>query len=223
MALLALFPDVSNTELMIDVLDDDDDLFLSDSEPANQEDKPWEHLEKAKEANISCERSLKRTSATWAEESSAAKKTRVAGGKSTQVKISPHQRLAEFPYETLVVSSGKLFCEACHSVVNLKKSILKDHIDSEKHKAGTEERLQVDVRQQRLTQSWKTYQKRQQLAGTVRRIEQHVRRIETTTAMMKVGIPLAKLDYLRPHLEHDSDRLTFSTHLSSLYSIHFRK
>ena len=32
---------------------------------------------------------------------------------------------------------------------------------------------------------------------------------------MKAGIPLAKVDILRPLLEEDSDRLTYSTHLAS--------
>ena len=70
-------------------------------------------------------------------------------------------------------------------------------------------------------QSWEHYQQRHSgnlagtcLTGTVPP-DQALRRIQTSTAMLKAGIPLAKVDYLRPLLEENSVRLTYSSHLAS--------
>ena len=94
-----------------------------------------------------------------AKDASLAKKSRVAQGKSTQVKVNPKQRVNEFPEEMLVVSAGKLYCEACHTVIALKKSIVKDHIMSSRHIAGKEDANTKKVRQQRVVASWEKYEK----------------------------------------------------------------
>ena len=47
--------------------------------------------------------------------------------------IKLQQWIDEFKSEHLCVSSGRLFCEACREEVNLKKSIVKNHIRSGKH------------------------------------------------------------------------------------------
>jgi len=126
---------------------------------------------------------MKRTSAEKADVTSQPKKTKVSLGKSTQVNVSPHQRSKEFPGEVLVVSSGKLFCDACHTEVALKKSIVKDYVLSERHKAGKEECRKHDLRQKRLMQSWEAYQQRHTLAGTGLSAavpsDQRLRRIQT--------------------------------------------
>ena len=57
-----------------------------------------------------------------------AKRTRVAHGESTKVAVGARQRVSEFSDETLVVSSGKLYCQACSTVISKKKSIVNNHI-----------------------------------------------------------------------------------------------
>ena len=104
-------------------------------------------------------------------------------------------------------------------MVAVKKSVVKLHVTSERHKSGKEICEQQFRRQQRLKESWESYQKRHSLAGTGLSVavptEQYLRTIETVTAFLKAGIPLAKADYLRPLLEVGSERLKFSTHLAS--------
>ena len=202
--------------MIVDILDDEDDTPVDTEGQSGEE---WQSLDIAEEAEISRVKSMKRTSAKKDVVASGAKRTRVSLGGSTKVNVSPHQRVEEFPDEMLVVSSGKLYCEACKSTLALKKSIVKDHVGSDKHEAGKERQRQQGIRQQRLAQSWEAYVKHHDLAGTgltaAVPAQQRMRRIETTTAMMKAGIPLAKVDILRPLLEEDSDRLTYSTHLAS--------
>ena len=49
-------------------------------------------------------------------------------------------------HESLVVSNGKLFCNACREELNLKKSSVKNHISSVKHKNG---KVQVQAKAKR--------------------------------------------------------------------------
>ena len=56
------------------------------------------------------------------------------------MKVKPQARVQEFPEEMLIESSGKLYCEACHIVVSVKKSIVQDHIVSDRHARGKEAR-----------------------------------------------------------------------------------
>ena len=182
---------------------------------------PVLNLQEASGATISRKRSMQRTSSEKEDISAKAKRSRYSQGSSTHVNVSPHRRVKEFPDEMLDVSAGKLFCDACHTVLGLKKSIISDHLSSERHKEGKERRKQQELRQQRIMQSWGHYQQRHSgnlagtgLTGTVPP-DQALRRIQTATAMLKAGIPLAKVDYLRPLLEENSVRLTYSSHLAS--------
>ena len=47
--------------------------------------------------------------------------------------VSALQRAKEFPGEKIVVSAGKLFCSACREELSLKRSIVKNHVESAKH------------------------------------------------------------------------------------------
>ena len=155
-----------------------------------------------------------------AKDASLAKESRVAKGKSTQVKLNQKQRVDEFPEEMLVVSAGKLYCEACHTVIALK-SIVKDHIMSSRHIVGKEDANTKKVRQQRVVASWEKYEKDHagELSGTDLSSAvppvQRLRRIEVVTSLLQAGISLAKADQLRPLLEEGSVRLTHCTHLAS--------
>lgn len=48
-----------------------------------------------------------------------------AGSRSYNPKsLSPHQRVCEFPNESLCVSAGKLFCNTCREEIALKTTVM---------------------------------------------------------------------------------------------------
>ena len=51
----------------------------------------------------------------------------------TQKGVTPRQQVKEFPTEPFTVSHGQLFCSACREQLSLKRSILKNHVESLKH------------------------------------------------------------------------------------------
>ena len=53
--------------------------------------------------------------------------------------VTPFQRVREFSEESLIVSHGRLFCSACREEISLKRSIVKNHIRSQKHQKGKEQ------------------------------------------------------------------------------------
>ena len=52
----------------------------------------------------------------------------------TQKGVTPRQRVKEFPTEPFTVSHGQLFYSACREQLSLKRSILKNHVESLKHR-----------------------------------------------------------------------------------------
>ena len=46
----------------------------------------------------------------------------------------PRQQVKEFPTEPFTVCHGQLFCSACREQLSLKRSILKNHVESLKHR-----------------------------------------------------------------------------------------
>lgn len=52
---------------------------------------------------------------------------------SNQKNINPSFRMKQFPGKNLIVSNGKLFCNACRGENGLKKTIIENHIKSTKH------------------------------------------------------------------------------------------
>lgn len=67
--------------------------------------------------------------------------------------IKPQQRVNEFKGEHLCVSSGKLFCNACREEVNLKKSSVKNHIRSIKHKNSSDALKTKNKREKSITEA----------------------------------------------------------------------
>ena len=79
----------------------------------------------------------------------------------------------------------------------------------------------MKLRQQQIAQSWASYQDRHadQLSGTGLSssvpVEESLRRIYVVTEFMKAGIPLNKINQLRPLLEEGTQRLTSLSHMAS--------
>ena len=52
----------------------------------------------------------------------------------TQKGVTPRQQVKEFPTEPFTVCHGQLFCSACREQLSPKCSILKNHVESLKHR-----------------------------------------------------------------------------------------
>ena len=148
----------------------------------------------------------------------ATKKRKVAHGVSTKL-VQLQQRIENFPDDMLSVSNGQLYCDFCHMTLSLKKSIVQDHISSDRHCRGKEARSAQVLRQEKVLKSWNLYQKRHadDLSGTglTHAVEsaRSLARIEVMSVFLKAGIPLAKITHLRPFLEEGLARLTDELHL----------
>lgn len=196
--------------------DYEDTMELSDDSDEETEEEECE-LPKAKDAAISRPRSFERSSKP------KKNRTRVRGGASTTVsRVNSAKRIEEFPGEHLCISAGQLFCDACHTVVMPKKSIVKGHISTDRHRRAKDQRKKAAAHQATLTTSWKKYQEKheEKLKGTGLSTAMDdstiMRRTNVVEAMLKAGIALAKVDYLRPLLEANNAKLTFSTHLAQI-------
>ena len=181
---------------------------------------PVAGLDEAEGSVISQKWSFQRTSFAKSATGGEAKRTRDAHGESTKVAVGAQQRVSEFPDETLVVSSGKLYCQACSTVISKKKSIVNNHIVTQRHKEMKLARSQQLERQLLLMQSFETYRKRNVsiLSGTGLTApvsdEVTVQCIQTVTTFLRAGVSLAKVKLLRPLIENNNFRLTDSTHLA---------
>ena len=69
--------------------------------------------------------------------------------------VTADQRVKEFPDEKLTVYSKKLFCSACREAVALKKSIIEQHLKSEKHIRGKEKVASKKKREQDIAEALK--------------------------------------------------------------------
>ena len=95
--------------------------------------------------------------------------------------------------------------------LSLKKSIVQDHISSDRHCRGKEARSAQALRQEKVMESWDLYQKRNadDLSGTglTHAVEsaQSLARIEVVSVFLKAGIPSAQITHLRGRIS-DVDR-----------------
>ena len=125
-----------------------------DSSSSSSESGSDTGLPRAAEAAIARKRSTNRSSKI------PGKKTRVAGGPTTKAKrIGVSTRLQEFPKEPFSISQGSLYCDACHVVLQTKKSIIKNHVATERHATGKKQLEKSSIRQTAIAASWATYKK----------------------------------------------------------------
>ena len=74
--------------------------------------------------------------------------------------ISPIQRIKDLPGECLAVRKGKLFCTACREELALKKSTVKNHINSgDKYRKAKERLAKKEARERDIVQSLQAYDK----------------------------------------------------------------
>ena len=127
--------------------------------------------------------------------------------------VAAHSRVKEFPNEYLIVRNGNLFCSACREEIAPKKSTIANHISSgEKHKKAKEALEKRQAREHNIAKLLKVYDQEVHPKGSTS-VSMDAR-VYIVEQFLKSGIPMSKIDSLRPLLEEGSHRLTHSSHLS---------
>ena len=126
----------------------------------------------------------------------------------------PYQSVREFPGECLAVSGGNLFCSACREPVSLKKSIIKLHLDSQKHKNSRNKLLANKAKQRSIAESLRKYDEEGHPKGETLPENVRVYRVTVVKSFLKAGIPLSKVDCMRHLLEEHGFSLSGRQRLS---------
>ena len=130
--------------------------------------------------------------------------------------VTADQRVKEFPDEKLTVSSKKLFCSACREEVAVKKSIIEQHLKSEKHIRGKGKVASKEKREQDIAEALKLYDKDVHPVGETLSSDQRVYRVKVVSTFLKAGVPLNKLDVFQDLLEENGYRLAGRHPMSDL-------
>ena len=127
--------------------------------------------------------------------------------------MSPQQRVREFTNESFTVSHGHLFCTACRERLSLKRSILKNHVQSAKHQKSKQRINHKEARERDIAASLRKYNKDVHPRGESLPEEQQVYRVKVVSSFLKPGVPLSKMDSFRDLLEENAFRLTDSRNM----------
>ena len=112
--------------------------------------------------------------------------------------------MREFDKEDLVVSHGHLFCSACQEQLSLKRSVIKNRIQSAKHKNSKKRLEKKEERERDIAESLiKEVHPRGETLP-----QQQVYRVKVVSAFLKAGIPLNKIESFRELLGENALRLT---------------
>lgn len=122
--------------------------------------------------------------------------------------VTPSQRVREFPKESLSVSKGCLFCSVCREQLSLKRSVIKNHVQSSKHESSKKRMEKKEARERDIAESLTKYNKEIHPRGETLPQEQQVYRVKVVSAFLKAGVPLNKIDCFRDLLEENALRLT---------------
>ena len=77
----------------------------------------------------------------------------------------PSQRVKEFKDEKLTVSNSKLFCSACREHLGLKRSVIANHVRSNKHTLSKAKILSKEKQQQDIAEKLKKYNQETHKSG----------------------------------------------------------
>ena len=122
--------------------------------------------------------------------------------------VSPSQRVREFENESLTVSQGHVFCSACREQLSLKRSVVKNHTQSSKHRKGKERLKRKDSRERDIAEDLRKYNEEMHPRGETLPEEQQIYCVKVVSSFLKAGIPLSKIESLRDLLEENAFRLT---------------
>lgn len=106
------------------------------------------------------------------------------------------------------MSHGHLFCSACREQLSLKRSIIKNHIQSSKHQKSKQRLESKEARERDIADSLRKYNETIHLRGETLPEDQQIYRVKVVTAFLKAGVALNKLDSFRDILEDNAFRLS---------------
>jgi len=131
---------------------------------------------------------------------------------SVDPNVSSWDRVNEFKDQCLTVVSGNLRCDACKETISKKKSSVKKHVAPAKHIKALENIKKSKMKDQNIKDLLaKTSGKAK---GSTLPEDMRLYRYKLVEALLKAGIPLLKVDILRPFLEKYGHRLTSRNHLA---------
>ena len=134
---------------------------------------------------------------------------------SVDPNVSSWDRVKEFKDQCLTVVSGNLRCDACKETISKKKSSVKKHVAPAKHIKALENIKESKMKDQKIKDLLaKTSGKAK---GSTLPEDMRLYRYELVEALLKAGIPLLKVDILRPFLEKYGHRLTSRNHLANSF------
>ena len=122
--------------------------------------------------------------------------------------MSPSQRVKEFATEPFTISNGHLFCSACREQLSLKRSILKNHVCSMKHRNSKERLSRKEAREGDIASSLRKYNEQVHQHGETLPEQQQVYRVRVVSTFLKAGVPLNKIAKFRDLFEENAARLT---------------
>ena len=122
----------------------------------------------------------------------------------------------EFKDESLVASNGKLFCKTCQEELSLKKSSIKNHILSVKHKSGKDQLQAKAKKEKSIVDALQKHNSEQHLQGETLSIDQQVYHVKVVSCFLRAAVPLNKMQYFRNLLEENAYRLTDRHYMSDL-------
>lgn len=115
-------------------------------------------------------------------------------------KISPSDRVRQYPDEPFEVSAGKFFCGACREEVSTKSSIISQHIKSAKHKISKEKRVGSALKDTSIVSALEAYDKaihpvgeQLPLSTQLFRVSMHDRASVNVMAILSIAVLFSKM------------------------------
>ena len=131
--------------------------------------------------------------------------------------------MTEFPNNHFAVVSQKLRCNACNEIICKKKSSIVKHVESKKHKKGLADIAKKKTENQTIMACLERRNNKENNTGSTLPADMQVFRFEVVESFLSSGIPLAKVDALRPLLEKHGHRLTSRSHMNELIPLVLEK
>ena len=126
--------------------------------------------------------------------------------------VSAWDRVNEFKDQCLTTVSESPRCDTCRETLSKKKSSVKKHVSSIKHIKALENIKKSKNKDQNIKDL--LAKTSGGAKGSTLPEDMRLYRYELVKALLKAGIPLLKVDTLRPFLEKYGHRLTSQNHLA---------
>ena len=138
--------------------------------------------------------------------------------KSTEPQISVDTRVREYPGQGFAKVLGKLRCRCCKKDLPVIKSSIEAHIKTGKHISNLKKQEASDKSDKAFSEELTHYYfQHVDEKGTSISPATHLARFHAVRGAMFAGIPLAKLDSIRPLLERNGETMTHSSHMAAAY------